>query len=212
MIHRLAAAGAAAFVALGCNDSNDPVLPPAPTALTWGAVAFTDQRGPTTGGTAYADACPDGEAVTGYRGTFHASGYLGQMQAICGTLTLSTLWGPVVAVTAGTTFPMRGRPGVGAWTAVCPAGQVVIGFGGRSGGLVDKLILRCAPLTISAPADAYVIAVGTAVDLAPVGGDGGSAFDQTDCPLGSVAVVSNIRASDGVDAFGLGCSEPALEF
>lgn len=212
MVPRRAGGLLLATLIVACGDSNDPDLPPAPTAITWGAVAFTAQHGYPTGGTAYPDACPDGEAVSGYRGTFHASGYLGQIQAICGTLTLSTLGAPAVAVGAGTTFPMRGRPGEGPWTAVCPARHVVIGFGGRSGGLIDQLIIRCAPIAISAPADAYVIALGTPVDLDPVGTEGGSAFDQTDCPAGSMAVVSNIRASDGVVAFGLGCSEPALEF
>ena len=212
MIPRCAGGLLIATLVVACSDSNDPVLPPAPTAITWGAVAFTDQRG-TSGGTAYPDACPDGEAVTGYRGDFHMDGYLGQIQAICSSLTLSTLGAPVVALTAGTTLPLRGGPfGVGEWTAVCPTRHVVIGFGGRSGGLIDQLIIRCAPIAISAPADAYVIALGTPMDLDPVGTDGGSAFDQTDCPAGSMAVVSNIRASDGVVAFGLGCSEPALEF
>jgi cysteine-rich repeat protein len=48
--------------------------------------------------------------------------------------------------------------------------------------------------------------------LMPIGGNNGVPFPQTDCPAGQVATVQRLRASTGVDAFGLGCSAVALTF
>ena len=40
----------------------------------------------------------------------------------------------------------------------------------------------------------------------------GSPFAQTDCAEGEITTISNIRAGDSIDAFGLTCSEVELVF
>lgn len=61
----------------------------------------------------------------------------------------------------------------------CPPGEVITGIDGRSGGIIDKLTLRCAPLVASVPDTA------STVNSNSVGGGGGSAFSPNfTCPTG----------------------------
>jgi Domain of unknown function (DUF4382) len=184
---------------------------PAPTGVALGAVTQTTQYGNLSGGDAFDDACPAGQAVIGYHGFLASQGYHGRIQALCGTLAL-TAGGLGVTVAAGETLPLRGLIGVTEWTRTCGTDEVVVGFVGRSGALIDQLTFECAPLDISFTGSAYVIAVGATTQTAAVGGTGGSAFALTECPAGSIATVSDLRAGDNLDAFGLGCSEVSLVF
>lgn len=91
----------------------------------------------------------------------------------------------------------------------CPADQVVIGFGGHAGTILDAISLRCAPLLIQGPP--YAIALGASTDTALIG-SAGQAFPQTNCLPGQIANVSRFRSSQNVDAFGLRCATPKLLF
>ncbi len=197
---------AALFVVIiACSDSS---APPLPTGVVLGAPVATTQYGNLGGGTAYPDACPAGQAVVGYHGFLTSpTGYHGQIQAICGTLMLT---GASVQVALGDTLPLRGLLNNTEWTSACASHQVVVGFRGRSGALIDQLTIRCAPLVLSVQGDAYAIGLGATTDLAPVGGTGGTEFAQTDCTGAAIATVSDIRAGDGIDAFGMGCSAVTL--
>jgi hypothetical protein len=181
-----------------------------PTGIAFTDAGATTQYGNLSGGVAYDDACPDGQAVMGYHGFLTSAPYNGKIQALCGTLAIGP--GPAVTVTPGATLDLRGNVGATEWTRTCGTDQVVVGFSGRSGALVDQLTFECAPLDISLQGNTYAIAVGQKSLLAPVGGTTGSAFDLTECPAGAIATVSHIRAGDNIDAFGLGCSTVSLVF
>ncbi len=189
---------------------------PVPTGIALTGVTLTTQFGNLSGGAAFADACPAGEAVIGYHGFLATQGWHGKIQALCGTITLTLGAGvtPTVTVAAGSTLPLRGLFGAAAaeWTRTCGADEVVVGFVGRSGALIDQLTFVCAPLAISLQGDAYVLTVGPTSQTAAVGGTGGNAFAPTQCAAGAIATVSNLRAGDNIDAFGLGCSEVSLIF
>jgi hypothetical protein len=185
---------------------------PAPTGIALTGVTPTAQFGNLNGGVAFPDACPAGQAVIGYHGFVATQGWHGQIQALCGTLTLGAGVTPTVTLDAGETLPLRGVFGVVEWTRTCGSDEVVVGFAGRSGALIDQLTFVCAPLEISLQGQAYVITAGQTSQTAAVGGMGGNAFALTPCPAGAIATVSNIRAGDNLDAFGLGCSSVSLVF
>ncbi len=170
----------------------------------------TTTRGSATGGTAYNETCPSGQALMGFYGQIRSgSQYHGKMGARCGKVDLVS--GPSVKITAGMTYALHGKYGSSTtWTRDCPSNQVIVGFRGRGGGLVDQLTFRCASLKVASGRAGYTVTMGATTDLAAIGGTGGSAFAQTDCPSGQVANTSRIRAGDGIDGFGLGCATPSF--
>jgi len=188
---------------------------PLPTGIAFSDAGATTQYGNPNGGTPFDDACPAGEAVIGYHGFLTNStstAVHGKIQALCGTLAIASGAVPAVTVTPGTTLDLRGNVGDTEWVRTCGTDEVVVGFSGRSGALIDQLTFECAPLDISLQGDAYVIAIGQRSQTASVGGDGGSEFPLTECPAGAIATVSHIRAGNNIDAFGLGCSTVSLTF
>ncbi len=165
-------------------------------------------HGNALGGTEYLDACPAGRVLVGLNAEIGDS--FDKVQVVCGVLGVSA----TAAVTIGaseTPFPLRGSNANMAASTKCPANQMVVGFGGRGGALVDQLSLRCAPMTVaSGDGGAYSAAIGSITAQAPLGGTGGEAFADTDCPAGSVAVGAHIQAGGSVDGFGLLCGYPTL--
>jgi Tol biopolymer transport system component len=71
----------------------------------------------------------------------------------------------------------------------CPAGQVVVGLGGRHGDLVDQLSARCQAVVGG-------VLDGPVTSGPDTGGTGGSPFTAVLCPAGTAAI--------GMDAFLLG--------
>ena len=183
---------------------------PAPPMIAFTGDNRTAQFG-GSGGATYVDACPGGQALIGFTGSLtSATGYHGQLSSQCGAVTLVDNAGSYsVRVTSGATLATRGILSGSAWARTCAADQVIVGFRGRSGNLVDQLTFRCAPL-IATFAGTWTITVGSTSDLEAIGGNGGNAFAQTDCPAGQVATIAPVRAGDGIDAFGLGCSTPIV--
>ncbi|MCC6876199.1 MAG: hypothetical protein IT378_17965 [Sandaracinaceae bacterium] len=197
--------------ATGCEMEETPLVPAdAGVALSVapiGSSTPTMEHGNTSGGALFVDACAANEVLVGVRGSVHpTAGYLAQIRAICAAISLSGS-GPYTFTTAERTEgPIRGLLGGGApYTASCPPDEVLVGFGGRAGLLVDQLVLRCAPVSIAQTPSGLVPTLGMPADLPPVGGMGGAAFPDTSCPSGSVAVEARIRAGDAIDSFGIGC-------
>jgi hypothetical protein len=158
------------------------------------------------------DSCPAGQVVIGYLGFLHPNGYHGQIQAQCGIPAISGSAPPfAVTITSGALTPLEGGEGDGSgWTMACPANQVVVGFSGRSGALLDFLSADCAPLSITGSPGSYTVNIGALTFLPGVGDPGGNSFPDTACPPGEVATANHLRAGDGIDAFGIGCSTPVV--
>lgn len=207
--------GAGACVAgsaLVCDDSqagtNDSCVPASGCAsLGFTGTTSTTSYGNTGGGTLYADTCPAGQLMIGFQAMLGAS--FDQIGVVCGVPTVNAALG--VDVAAGATLPLRGTIDIGtAASGACPANQMVVGFGGAAGGLLDNLVLRCAPITATYASNAYAVSIGTISDQPGVGGSGGAPFADTDCAVGEVAIGANIRAGGSVDAFGLICSAASI--
>jgi len=153
------------------------------------------------GGVRFDDVCPAGQVMIGFDGGIRGgSTYLGVLSVVCGRLG-ETVNG--LTINNGMAFPLRGGDGNGGGIAQrCRAGEVVVGYGGRAGRLVDQLYLSCAPVVQNGDR----VLTGPAQALAPAGGQGGEPFAPVNCPIDTLAVGGIIRAGDGIDAVGLICA------
>ena len=191
--------------------SNKCVITPTGVSLVAGDV--TPQFGGLMTGVPFDDACPMGQALTGFVGDLASLSH-GRLGGRCSELALAIQGDAFAVVTMGKNpLPVRGNSGMNGWMRDCKADEVLLGFVGRAGTGVDQLTFRCVPLeVIEAPDGAFSLEIGAPEPLMPIGGGNGVPFPQTDCPAGQVATVQRLRASTGVDAFGLGCSAVALTF
>jgi hypothetical protein len=175
----------------------------------------TALQAPSTGGTVFRDNCPADAALIGYTGTTEPAGsatsYLRSFQPICGRFTVTGTTTFTITTAQVGTLPVRGMPFSATQTRSCPMNQVIVGFSGRSGGFIDQLAFRCAPLTITGAAPSYAISIGTATTLTGLGGTGGNAFNTINCPNGQIAVSNTGRAQTAINAFGLACATPTIE-
>ncbi len=181
--------------------------------LTFTGANATAQFGNTTGGTLFPDACPAGQALIGFAGSLtNETGFHRQIAARCGKVDrIGTADSYSVQVSPGALLPARGvLAGTSPWLRTCDANQVISGFVGRSGLLVDQLTFSCVPILVD-PTDGTTLTLGAVTIQPAIGGAGGQPFAQTDCPVGQVASIARLRAGDGIDAFGLACSVPSVE-
>ncbi len=189
---------------------------PRPVGITLGAVVSTEQLLPSDGGATYRDTCMGNQVVIGFNGTTDppstGSSYPKSIQVVCGELRISD--NAPFTVTTSMTGALSSR-GDGSTTFVsrsCPPDQVVMGFDARTGNYVDQLTFRCAPLSISAGPNGYVLAVDRGLSIDSIGGAGGVVVPPVSCPSGAIAVGSAVRAGQAIDAFGLLCAKPTLAF
>ncbi len=190
------------------NTAGSFTCTPVPTAILSRYESTTVQRG-VTNGTIYTDTCPGGQVVIGYNVLYDS--VVRGVQAICGTLNVS---GPAfdVTITPGITQPRRGF-GAMTSTVTCPANQMVVGFTGSNGALIDALAFRCAPLAITPDGSGgYGLTTGTVTTLAPAGGTGGGPIPNTDCPAGEFASGQTIAIGDWLFGFAQVCDRPIIHF
>jgi hypothetical protein len=128
---------------------------------------------------------------------------LGSIQARCASMAVDPSSGQVTT-TPGAVLAVQGTGVANPWTQTCPAGQVVVGFVGRSGTAVDQAALECASLAVSLDAG---FSMGPVVVLAAAGGDGGAPF-QSPCPAGQLARGLVGRSGTWIDELGLVCASP----
>lgn len=197
--------------ASGQSDASRTDAMKVPT-LTFQRSADTPQEG-GDGGELFEDACPAGQVLIGISGEYNEDDeYLGRISAHCGRVTLISdgAGGYDIAFAPGQELAGRGDGGGTPWTRECASGDVMIGFDGRAGVLIDRLFVRCADFTVSGELGSLVFTTGAPYELALVGGNGGAPFPSRDCPTDEVATVTHIRAGLAIDAFGLGCAVPSV--
>ncbi len=210
----LSAAGAGGSVGAGGNagvggNAGTGGMPatPGPTRLNISATKNATARAePSVGGTGYDDACPQGQVLIGFNGTIGADQtYLRSVSGVCATLTMQAKAPYAITTTQAGSLPVRPGAQATAQAGLCPANQVVVGFQGRSGGFVDGLSFKCAPLSVGAGPN-YPLVIGTATDTSLIGGTGGSPFAAMSCANGQVAVSQRPFGAGAIDSFGLACS------
>jgi hypothetical protein len=119
-------------------------------------------------------------------------------------------------------MPMRGMTlgGDTAWSRNCAADQVLVGFKGRSGAIIDAITFYCAGLTVTGSGP-YTVNVGTATPLTEAGDmSGGATFGPFNCPNGQIAkgVYTRHDGNPGyqlqsvyLDAIALICTTPLVQ-
>ena len=165
-----------------------------------------------TGGAAYDDACPVGEALVGLQGTLFSEEYaiIASIEGLCGAIDVTAEAPHVTAVFDREALPVRGRAGTGStWAQRCPRDQVVAGFVARAGQQIDALALRCA--TVRWTSGATDLALGASARTPFAGGSGGTPQPPAECDAGQVAVGVQGGAGDWVDAFGMRCATMRVE-
>jgi subtilisin family serine protease len=202
---RVCAKDALGNMSAGKTISMALVIPPRNAEVN--ATTTTLRIGSEANGTSFEDACPAGQVLIGLSGSMSNATTSAVHRQITGKCGVVQTAGPKVTITAAAALPTRGSTGVGTWTRVCAANQVVVGFAGRSSTVVNQLTLACAPLTATSMSPGAAVNVGTAVALAAAGGTGGTAVGGIKCGAGEVANMARVRTSANLDAFGLGCAK-----
>lgn len=199
-----------------CDDGNadefdacNSKCKPTPTGIKVGAGKDTATEG-GPGGSAFDDPCKGARALVGFKGDLDDNGRIGRIYGLCAPL-LVTSDGVQFNVEAGPTtdLPIQGKfMQMGAWSALCPAGHVLLGFRGKRSMWIDQLVFRCAPLTIAAAMNGtYDLAIGPSVELLAVGTEvGGMNFGPVDCLAGQVGTGQIGSSGDVIDSLGLACS------
>jgi hypothetical protein len=166
------------------------------------------------GGEAFSDACAPGNVLVGLGGYFDDRGWHGMMAAGCAPLEFSEMDDGSFAVGVGewTATPMHGEAGQQLWISECPENEMLVGFTGRSGLLVDNVQIACAAFDVIETTQGFALVAGEPHFLDAVGGQGGAPFDPVTCESGSVATVVDMRAGESIDAVGVSCRELALTF
>jgi hypothetical protein len=194
---------------IGLSDAGGTQGDGSPVVVQLVGDAATNEYGSPTGGAAFVDLCPDDEAVVGVQGglTYYSPALiLGAIQATCASMALDPSSGQVTT-TPGAVLAVRGTGTTDVWTQTCPAGQVVVGFVGRSGDAVDQAAFECTSLAVDLGAQSF--SMGPHVLLTAAGGDGGLPF-LSECPAGQLARGLVGRSGAWIDELGLACAFPAL--
>ena len=191
----------------------DVGCPNCPVSIVWTDPTLTPQFG-SPEGTPFDDACPDGQAIIGFRGSVADVGVflVSSVQTFCGTPVLSGPTATELSVVPGAALDERGTPSGQSWSQMCPRDQMVVGLWGRSGRSLDQIAFDCAGVRVSrTPSNEFVLAVDTTIsELSPPnGGDGGLPF-RSSCNPGQIALMANISAGEWIDAFGLTCATPSI--
>lgn len=144
--------------------------------------------------------CPVGSVLVGVHAQL-AQNVIGQLQGICGIPRFAPA-ASQLTIAPGKTLDLQGDAVGEQVTARCPPDQVVVGFDGRYGILLDRLRLYCSPVLIADRA----LAVADGVPIEPIGGDGGGPFPTAECAPGAVASGVTVALDSWPTAFGTSCS------
>jgi hypothetical protein len=196
--------------------------------ITFQSEAATAQHGSSSSSgvayTAHQDRCPNNQVLMGYAATLRDDVYqsnntpvtqLASLVAICGTINVGATG--QVTVTPASGLDPRGTDGAaGTSSQICPANQVVVGFAGHSGAIIDQIGFVCASLSSTASACCCnPLTIGSTYAFTPVGGTGGSVYSES-CPRGQVALGQSLYTAtttkhageEWVSFFGLLCATP----
>jgi len=204
-----AAGSDATTIGTGFSDAGEAQDDGPPVVVHLGGDAATNEYGSPTGGAAFVDLCPDDEAVVGLQGglTYYApSLILGAIQATCASMAVDPSSGQVTTA-PDAVLAVQGTGPANVWTQTCPAGQVVVGFVGRSGDALDQAAFECTSFAVDLEAQSF--SMGPRVLLTAAGGDGGLPF-LSECPAGQLARGLVGRSGAWIDELGLACASPAL--
>jgi hypothetical protein len=160
--------------------------------------------------TTHTELCPGDQVLGGYTGTVDTTNggplVVSGLEAECRELVVGSGQPPAVTLAAGAKLAPLGTQGPTSFTALCPPSEVVVAFEGRNGMFLDQLVIKCAPLSITAQA---TVSIGPWTTLPPQGGTGGSPFRDA-CGTGQIARGHSVSTGAAIDGFGLICGTPMI--
>lgn len=132
-----------------------------------------------------------------------------RVQGVCVQITADGRW--IGSETTTSSSPgTSGNP----FSLRCPPNHAVTGLVGRSGNWVDRLAVRCKPLTNGGALSGSAVLARTSSNETAVGGSGGSSFGPTDCASnvparGIIGQSGSVpTGASYVDQIGLNCGMP----
>lgn len=199
------------------DRDSETELAPCPTGLELGPtfVNLDLIDGSSAENYKYEDFCEEGEIIVGYRGFFRGRQddvVHGKIQALCAKPSIRDQDGKcAIEFGIASRLPLRGHTGDIEWTRMCPQGEVIVGYQGRTGHDIDHIVFSCARLILQAGKDGYTITRGKSSALPVAGGNGGNYDHQDECPENHVPTSSILYASNlCINALGLGCRKLSL--
>jgi hypothetical protein len=187
---------------------------PAPRVVLGENISSSGVRDTPPNAFPFSQTCMPGEVVVGYTGSEDGTANTNQLQSLqgfCATLSVRGTSTLEVSTIPSDSMPMVGlAAGSVSQTQMCPDGEMVVAFSGRSGSDIDQIAIVCAPIVIEGTYPHYRMSIGEPDQRPPVGNGGGAPFDVIACPIGQVAIGDEGRASTIVNTFGLLCATPAL--
>ncbi len=164
----------------------------------------------------FSDRCSGDQLLMGLVGTVaEAESFLRSVHGICGELTFTAEAPYQATIVQVSELPVRGVSGVVTQSALCPPNQVMTGFAGRSGGLIDGLSVRCASvIVLGAPPNVF-LTIGAGTKAGAIGSTtSGENFEAVDCKTGDLATGQFVRTPQGelgiITGFGLTCTTLSL--
>jgi hypothetical protein len=195
--------------AAGADASPDApdATPGCPSSVTWGAATQTPLRS-AMASPVFNDSCPTGQVVVGYwLDPDTGNNLVGKIATRCGTLSVDTV-ACRITIGPGASLPTRGIASSNTpVTLLCPSDQMVVGLKSRSGSFLDQVEFGCAALNLSLVGSTYQLTVGAITWLTPLGGNGGSAAQDT-CPSNQVVTGTHTEEGGLLTSIALLCSRP----
>ena len=187
-----------------------------PTGISLSGLGFSMKGGMDAGnGQNVGGWCPDEDVMGWIAGDRDAQSdnWLCRPSFGCRTLTLGADLS-VSSVASASFGPFDGgcfKP-ENHWERACGPDEVLVGFRGRAGTLIDQLVVRCAEVVITEDANGFSITRGEVKELPAIGGDGGNAFGPIDCPIESIAVSIDLNIGSWINSVQMTCKNLALEY
>lgn len=168
----------------------------------------TSTAGNPGGAQPFNDLCGTLYALVGFN--TWSSGGINGIAAICRQILVDLPGGvPTVTIDSSDSVrPTRGSASGTMETVRCPSGQVAVGFSGSADAGVQRVALRCAPVTAMLAGSSLAFGVGSVTSTSEVGGAPGTAFGPHDCGSGDYAAGASIGINGGVASLSLACGRP----
>jgi len=148
-------------------------------------------------GSQYNLSCSDGEVLVGVNA--RAGNVVDRVQGVCTRVTSTGAWTGSLRFTGS-----AGGSGGSTRNRRCPSGYALSGFSGRSGSLIDRLVLECTRLSSDGSFN-----TNQRQNLAGIGGSGGTAFSKTRCSRPARSIVG--KSSAFIHSFELACESRTPE-
>jgi hypothetical protein len=190
------------------NDAASEAAPLPARRLSWEAAGWTSTQGDPGMATAAADECRNGQVIAGFEVSYNTEPpTVHRIAPLCGMVTVTGGASYVISIAGLTKLGARGGTAPNTMTLECPTNQAVVGFHGRSGGLLDQMGLLCAPLLANQDG---TVSAGEQTRGPPLPMTAGGSEFTAPCPTDEIAIGYLVNFGAWIDALELRCARASL--